>query len=295
MTISTGRVDRPTPLHFAALLTGNVALALGPWFVRLSDSGPVSAGFWRLALALPLLWLLARRGAKPLGGYTRREGWILIGAGVVFALDLASWHIGIERTKLANATLFGNSGSVILMIWGLVVMHRRPRGTELLAVVMALGGAGLLLGRSLQIDARTLAGDLFCILAGLFYVIYILLIQRARGRFGGWSLLLWSSLAGCPVLVVIALALGEPFWPGNWWPLVGLMLASQIAGQGLLVYALKHFPPLVIGLVLLTQPAISVLAGWLAFGETLGAPDALGMGLVAAALVLARLGEPKAA
>lgn len=295
MAISTERLDGPTLRHFAALLTGNVALALGPWFVRLSDSGPVSAGFWRLVLALPLLWWLARRGGEALGGYTRREGWLLIGAGVVFALDLASWHIGIERTKLANATLFGNSGSVILMIWGLVVMYRRPRGTELLAVVMALGGAGLLLGRSLQIDARTLAGDLFCILAGLFYVIYILLIQDARGRFGGWSLLLWSCLAGCPVLVVIALALGEPFWPGNWWPLVGLMLASQIVGQGMLVYALKHFPPLVIGLVLLTQPAISVLVGWLAFGETLGVPDALGMGLVAAALVLARLGEPKAA
>ncbi|WP_292682343.1 hypothetical protein [Novosphingobium sp.] len=35
--------------HLAALLAGNVALALGPMWVRLADSGPVSAGFgaWR--------------------------------------------------------------------------------------------------------------------------------------------------------------------------------------------------------------------------------------------------------
>ncbi|MFM2372056.1 MAG: hypothetical protein RIS85_1778, partial [Pseudomonadota bacterium] len=97
-------------MHFLALLTGNVALAMGPWFVRLADSGPVSAGLWRLTLALPLLWLLARYKREPMRGYARADWWIIIAAGVVFALDLASWHIGIERTRLANATLFGNSG-----------------------------------------------------------------------------------------------------------------------------------------------------------------------------------------
>jgi hypothetical protein len=39
--------SRLVPL--SALVVGNVALALGPWFVRLADSGPVSAGFWRVA------------------------------------------------------------------------------------------------------------------------------------------------------------------------------------------------------------------------------------------------------
>ncbi|MEO9490619.1 MAG: hypothetical protein ABJG26_03260, partial [Marinomonas sp.] len=56
----------------AALLIGNVALALGPWFVRLTDTGPVSAGFWRLFLALPFLLILARANAQPLGGVPRR-------------------------------------------------------------------------------------------------------------------------------------------------------------------------------------------------------------------------------
>lgn len=278
-------------MHFLALLTGNVALALGPWFVRLADSGPVSAGLWRLALALPLLGLLALYRREPLTGYARNDWLIIVAAGVVFALDLASWHIGIERTRLGNATLFGNSGSLILMVWGLVALHRRPHSREYAAVATALGGAGLLLGRSMDIDARTLAGDLFCILAGLFYVVYILLVQRLRGRFGSWGLLFWSSVAGCPVLLFTALAMGEPVMPHDWWPLIGLMLASQIVGQGLLVYSLGHFPPLVIGLVLLTQPAVSVLVGWLSFGEVLALPDALGMALVAGALVLARVSE----
>ncbi|MFM6829905.1 MAG: DMT family transporter [Novosphingobium sp.] len=283
---------RPAAKHFLALLTGNIALALGPWFVRIADSGPVSAGLWRLALALPLLALFARARREPMTGYPARDWLILAGAGVVFALDLASWHVGIEMTRLGNATLFGNSGSVILMVWGLVAMHRRPHLREYAAVALALGGAGLLLGRSMEIDARTLAGDLFCILAGLFYVVYILLVQNVRGRMGSWSLLFWSSAAGVPVLLITALLLGEPVLPTNWLPLIGLMIASQIVGQGLLVYALGHFPPLVIGLVLLTQPAVSVVVGWFAFGEVLALPDAIGMAMVGAALVLARVAEP---
>ena len=88
-------------------MLGNLALALGPWSVRLADCGPVSSAFWRMALALPLLALFARRAGQPLGGLTRK-GWLAVAAaGVLFALDLASWHLGIERTRLGNATLFG--------------------------------------------------------------------------------------------------------------------------------------------------------------------------------------------
>ena len=42
---------------------------------------------------------------------------------------------------------------------------------------------------------------------------------------------------------------------------------------------------------LLTQPAIAVALGWLAFGETLVPVDFLGMAMVAAALALARSTE----
>ena len=57
--------EKPHPLAFPALLLGNVALAFGPWLVRLADTGPVAAGFWRLALALPFLWLIARGTGQP--------------------------------------------------------------------------------------------------------------------------------------------------------------------------------------------------------------------------------------
>ena len=275
----------------AALLVGNAALAMGPWFVRLADTGPVSAGFWRVALALPFLALLARANRQPLTGMPRGVVLAVLAGGVLFGLDIASWHIGIGYTRLANATVFGNAGSLILMVWGFIAWRRLPKGREWPALLAALAGAAILMGRSFEISPLTLYGDLFCLLAGILYAGYLLILKDARKALGSWALLTWSVCGSIPVLLAIALALGEPIWPTDWTPVVGLFVSSQLIGQGCLVYALKHFSPLVIGIALLTQPAVAALAGWISFGEVLTAVDLLGVALVGSALVLAKVGE----
>jgi drug/metabolite transporter (DMT)-like permease len=280
-------------LPLAALLTGNVALAMGPWFVRLADTGPVSAGFWRVALALPVIALLARVNRQPLTGIPRAVLLAVLSGGVLFGLDIASWHIGIGMTRLANATVFGNAGSLILMVWGFIAWRRLPKGREWPALVAALTGAAILMGRSLEISPLTLYGDLFCLLAGILYAGYLLILQDARKTLGNWSLLAWSCCGSIPVLLVIALALGEPVWPTDWRPVVGLFVSSQLIGQGCLVYALRHFSPLVIGIALLTQPAVAAVVGWLSFGEVLTGVDLLGVALVGSALVLAKVASPQ--
>ncbi|MFO6447952.1 DMT family transporter [Erythrobacter sp. NE805] len=275
-------------LLLLALFGGNVALAIGPWFVRIADTGPVAAGFWRMFLALPFMVVLARANRQKLTGMGARTlGLVALGA-VTFALDLASWHIGIGMTRLGNATLFGNAGSIVLLFWGFIVHRVMPGRLEVLAIIFALAGAAILMGRSLEISHETLVGDLFSVAAGLLYAVYLLTLQGAREKFGSWSLLVWVSIFGAPVLLGIALLLGEPVWPQAWGPVVGLFVLSQLVGQGLMVFALRYFPPLVVGLALLTQPAVASLYGWLAFGEVLSELDIVGMVLVGAALAVSR-------
>ena len=119
------------------------------------------------------------------------------------------------------------------------------------------------------------------------YAIYILTLQNARSRFGGWSLLFWVSIFACPLLLSFALVLGEPVWPTDWTPILFLFFTSQLIGQGLLVFSLRHFRPFVIGLALLTQPAVAALIGLLVFGEVLLPLDIIGMVLLGSALVIA--------
>eukprot|EP01037_Dinobryon_pediforme_P001624 gene1624-1653_t len=233
-------------LAFAGLLLGNLALAFGPYFVRIADCGPVSAGFWRLILPLPLHALLARRAGQPVFGHSRAVMAMIALAGLVFGLDLASWHLGIGHTRLGNATLFGNLGSIFLMLWGLVMAHRRPRANELAAITCALAGAAILLGRSLEIATATLVGDLLCILAGIFYFTYFLFLRGVQGSVGSWPLVFHTGVFAAPVMLACALFMGEPVIPHVWWPVLGLALCSQVIGQGLLVAALTRFSPLVI-------------------------------------------------
>ena len=140
----------------------------------------------------------------------------------------------------------------------------------------------------MEISTQSALGDLFCLFAGICYAFYLLPAQKARARVGQWSVLLLVCMTAAPLLLAIALLMGEPVWPQDWTPVVALAISSQIVGQGLLVYSLGHFSPLIIGLALLTQPAIAAAVGWFAFGETLGALDIVGMILVGTALLLAR-------
>lgn len=289
-----GPAPRIRLLPLAALLAGNTALAMGPWFVRIADTGPVATGFWRVALALPVLALLARANGQPIGGLPRKTVLVVLLGGVFFGLDVASWHTGIGLTRLANATLFGNAGSLVLMVWGFIAWRRLPSGREWPAMVAAPAGAAILMGRSFEISPRTLLGDWFCLLGGMLYSGYLIILKGARKTVGGWSLLTWSGIASAVALLAVALIAGEKIVPDDWRPVVGLAISSQLVGQGLLVYALRHFTPLVIGIALLCQPAVAALAGWLSFGEVLAPMDFVGIALVGSALVLARVSSPQA-
>lgn len=278
-------------LLLAALLAGNCALAMGAVFVRLVDTGPVAAGFWRLFLALPFLLLFAKaRGETVLSAKASAVVLIALG-GLCFAADVAAWHIGIGMTRLSNAVLFANSGSLVLMVWGFVALGLGLRWREGAAIMLAIAGAAVLLGRSLEISEETLRGDLLSLFAGICYAGYLLILQDARQRMGSWSLLFWSGLAGAPFLFALSWGLGEVIWPRDWTPIVALFVVSQLVGQGLLVYSLGHFPPLVIGLALLTQPAVAAVVGWSVFGEVLGPLDVAGMVMLGSALVVARVAE----
>ena len=270
------------------MVLANVALAFGPWFVRLADVGPVAAAFWRVTLAAPLIAALAFATGGRLRGVTPALLLTVALAGVAFAADLASWHLGIVRTTLANATLFGNSATLIFPIYGFIAARALPSRNQALALALAAAGGALLMGQSYQADPRHLAGDLLCLLAGILYAVYFIAMARARATMAPLPALALSTLASILPLLLFAPALGESIVPGHWGALIGLALASQVFGQGLMIYALGRLSPLVVGIALLLQPAVAATIGWFYYGERLTLPDLAGALLVAVALVLVR-------
>lgn len=279
-------------LAFVALIVANICLATGPLFVRQSIAdggiGPIAVGLWRLALAAPFLLLLTRTQRQPIGRMPASLWAMIALAGVFFAADLASWHAGIQHTKLANATLFGNFASLIFPIYGFVIARALPSRMQALALALAAVGVVLLLGRSYELSRQNLVGDLLCLLAGLLYTGYLIAIDRARARLMAWPLLTISTIAGIAPLLFFAWIAGESIIPHSWTALVILALVSQVMGQGLMIYAMGTMRPLIVGLALLSQPVVAALIGWALYAERLGALDIVGAVAIGVALVLVR-------
>ncbi len=285
------RARRPALL---ALLIANLALAFGPLLVRLAQSdaqvGALGSAFWRMALACPVLLAASVRARAPLPARWGGAAAIAGVAGLLFAADLALWHLGIMRTRLGNATLFGNITAILFPLYGFAVARAWPNARQAAALALAALGAMLLLGRSYHLSAQSALGDLLCILAGGCYTGYLIAIERTRGRLGPLPTLTVSVLAGTPLLLIVALAVGEPLRPHDWTPLILLTLGSQLIGQGLILYAVARVAPLVVGVMLLIQPIVAAAIGWIVYGERLGALDVIGGVAIAIAVLLVRDG-----
>ena len=237
------RAARASAARFAfpAMLTGSIALAFGPWLVRSADVPPAASALWRMALAVLPLALLA----VAVGGRTEnRSAWgglrplppgptlaAIAAAGVLFALDLVLWHLGIGKTTLANATLVGNCASFVLPAYGFVVARMWPGPVQGVALALAAAGIGLLIGRSADVSASHLTGDLLCIGAGLAYAAYFIAVDRVRASVAPLTLLALATTFGALTLLPVA-ALTGPIWPHDWTPLILLALGSQVIGQG---------------------------------------------------------------
>ena len=286
-------MSQPAPHRFAfsGLLLGAWALAFGPWFVRLADVGPVATGFWRLAIALPFLWVIARGAGQPAHWPRRGLTLAILGAAIFYALDLALWNVGIRMTKLGNATLFGNAGSLVFACWGLWLARRLPL-MQAIALMLAIAGSILLMSSSYELSPKNLGGDVLALVAGVLYGGYLILVDRVRANLQPLPLLFLATLFAAPILLAISVLSGERVWPHDWTPVLLFALSSQVLGQGLLVFAIGNLSPLVVGLVLLSQPAIAALIGWFAYGERLSAIDFVGAAMIAAALVLVRVPTP---
>ena len=216
-----------------ALLLGAALIALSPIFVRLSEAGPTATAFWRVALAVPALWLLVfcfrTNASKALSG----QAILFFAAGIAFAGDLAFWHASIVHTSVANATLLANLAApfVTLAVW--IFFRQKPRPLFLGALALTLIGVGLLVHTSLQFSRGALLGDAFGVVTAIFYAWYILAVKGLRDR-GAATLRVMAVTSTLTALVLLPLALasGETMLPASahgWWILVGLALVSHAA------------------------------------------------------------------
>ena len=280
----------------AALLCGAAAIGTSALFVKVSEVGPVATAFWRVFLALPVLWAWAGLHRARYPGAVSAHAclrWLFV-AGFFFAGDLAVWHWSIVLTSVANATLLANLAPIFVTLAAWALFRAPPTLLFLLGMAIALSGMALLIGGDFRLAGKEVFGDALGVVTAMFYAGYQLTVSRLRSSASTARVMAWSSTITATVLLPIALVSEStllPTTPGGWIIVAGLALIAQVAGQSLIAYAMAHLSALFSSVGLLLQPVVAAILAWVLLGEPLGIAQVAGGALVLTGIALANKAE----
>lgn len=280
----------------AALLVGAAGTAFAPILVRVSELPPTATAFWRMALAVPFIglwmWLPRRNGGRSTPRSGKGDRTLLALAGVFFAGDLLALHGSISLTSIANAVLFLNSQPIFVVLGGWLLFRQKVSGPFIGGLAFALAGSVLVVGASFTLNRDRIIGDALGVLSGAFYAAYLLVAVRLRAHHGSLAVMAWTSVVASPILLAAAWLADVALWPESlrgFGLLLALALVGQVAGNGLIVYALAHLPAAFSAVALLSQPLLAALFAWVLLGEPLDALQSAGIATVLAGIWLCYL------
>ena len=283
------------------LLFGASVIGAGTVLVRLAGTGPAAAGWWRLLFAFPLLAVLAaverrRGGGGPGLGASPR---LLLVCGLTFALDLIFWHYSLRLTAIATSTVLANMTPVIVTVLAWLVFRERPAAAFLAGLALALAGAATMaLSRhGGGGGAAPLLGDGLAVGASFWYALYFMAVRGVRRTASALQVMLASSAVGAPIVLLSAIALHETLLPATaaGWTACAALGLMHVSGQGAIAWSLGKVPTALAAVVVLCQPVVAALAGWLVFHEAIGPVQALGALLALAGVAIAQAAARRAA
>jgi len=293
MNSSSSPALRPASIAapFSALVAGALAMGLSPIFVRLADVGPFTSAFWRVALALPVLyaWMrISERGdARPRQSFSCATIW----AGLAFTGDLFFWHLSIVTTSVANATFFATTAPIWVVLFGWLIFGARASAAVLAGLALCIAGGGALLAQSLRLEAGGALGDMFGLATGLFFGLYFLAVQAAREGSSAARVTFEASVITAALLLAVALGLERRMLPHTAQgaaALVALGWISHAGGQGLLAVALGRLPAAFSSLVIFLEAIAAACFAWVILGEPVTLVQAAGGLAILAGIYVAR-------
>lgn len=279
------------------MLGAALAMSISPSLVRFADVGPLSSAFWRVFLAVPVLWIWMRAEERqPAGGDksgTRGKTWSLpiVLTGIFFAGDLLLWHLAIMRTTIANATFFATMAPLWVVIFGWLVLGQRVERTTVAGLGLCLVGGGALIYQSMALDASHAVGDALAIGTGIFFGLYFLTVGAARKDTGAARVTFEMSLITIAILLVAAVAVEGDILPRSakgWGVLLALALVSHAGGQGLLSVALGRLPTVFSSLVIFLEAVAAAGFAWVLQDEPVSVLQAVGGAIILAGIWVAR-------
>jgi drug/metabolite transporter (DMT)-like permease len=277
-----------------------IAVAVATWgcsnvMIKAVEVSGLVASFYRLWLALPLLWLV------PLLHEPSRDrldrGWLtasLIG-GSLFALHQVFFFNALKQTTVANVALIGALQPPLVLFAGWYWFGERATRGAIGWSLVALFGAGLVIAGAPGLAGWSPLGDLLAV-ANLFaFTAYFLATKRIRDRAGATEYIIGMTSVAALIMLGICLATDQPLlspvgW--EWAVLLALALFPGTLGHFLASWAFLHLSAFTVSVMFLATPVVACIGAAVLLGEVLRPLQMVGAAVVLLAVGAVVLSQP---
>lgn len=280
---------------FAALVISTSSV-----WVKIANMGATAIGFYRMLIGGSLLVLLCLIQSKSLWRNLAYIKWLALGA-LFFAADLWFWHRSIEFVGPGLATVLGNVQVFFMTLFGYLFLKETIGLKFFMGLTFTFFGLFLLVG--LQWDGLSSTyqlGVFYGLATALAYTGFMLCLRHTQSQVNALSpmanLGVLSVICAVILAAVVLLEGGSFVVPDmrSWLAVIALGVLCQVLGWVLITKTMPNLPTSIVGLLLLFQPAMSMVWDVLIFNRPTGWLDGIGLTLVLFGIYLATLKSSKA-
>jgi len=244
--------------------------------IRWSGTAPEILGLWRL-LGASLLMLPLVIHQKDIFKLLRRPSWeslwIFLSA-FFFFFHQWTYSLAAQNTKITHCMILFAINPLFASAGAVYFFKEKLSWRWAAAYFLSFLGVFLLVKQDIDISHSSISGNVYAILAAVFYAAYVLAGKKARLTVNNipYSFFVYF-LAGLGFLMASSWRNSSllPTHTYSWWAIAGTILIPTFLGHGLFTYLMKRMDLNLMTCGKLMEPPISSLPAFLIFQEL---PDA---------------------
>ncbi len=277
------------------MLIAAVIISTSSVWVKIAEVAPSVSGFYRMFIASIFLLGITLVRREAIWRNWPYFGW-LFSAAFFFALDLFFWHRSIFYIGPGLATVLGNFQVFFMALAGYLFYKEKVTWAFIVGLLVTISGLFLLVGiywSDLTDQYQT--GVVYGLLTAFVYTGFMLSLRHVQSSNNSLSSLSNLGVMSfvCALLLFIELTYnGHTITIPSIQSLLSLLtlgLVCQVIGWLLITQSMPNLPTSIVGILLLLQPALSMLWDVLFFNRPMGLLDFIGLGMVLVGVYLATL------
>lgn len=284
-----------TTQRVLTLLFAAIVISTSSVWVKLADMGATAIGFYRMLIGGGLLVVICLIQRQQLGQQFNYLMWLFLGA-IFFAADLWFWHRSIQFVGPGLATVLGNVQVFFMTFFGYLFLRETIGLMFFVGLSLTFCGLFLLVGMEwgeLSMNYRT--GVFYGLLTAVCYTGFMLCLRHVQSQPDSRSPMAnlgVLSIMSATILAVLMIFENGTFAIPNLQSGISVLLLGvfcQVVGWVLITKTMPNLPTSIVGLLLLLQPAMSMVWDVVIFSRPTGMFDLLGLLLVLIGIYLATL------